>query len=135
MLLNLLHAENKHILATVHLMLRYCFTSSRCIRTAFQTYASDLFHHSLGTKQEMSVRGLTARQVNMGHNPAEDTFLFIRSGGRCEVSRPYETFIHSPTDLVVSCRKNNIKIYIKTSPTCFGVTVTPSSGSVLICAY
>ena len=35
--------------------------------------------------------------------------------------------------------KNNIKIYIKiyikTAPTCFGVTVTPSSGSPLICAY
>ena len=31
--------------------------------------------------------------------------------------------------------KNNIKIYIKTAPTCFGVTVTPSSGSALICAY
>jgi len=25
-----------------------------------------------------------------------------------------------------------IKIYIKTAPTCFGVTVTPSSGSALI---
>jgi len=35
--------------------------------------------------------------------------------------------------------KNNIKIYIKiyfkTAPTCFGVTVTPSSGSALICAH
>jgi len=30
--------------------------------------------------------------------------------------------------------KNNIKVYIKTAPTCFGVTVTPSSGSALICA-
>jgi len=28
--------------------------------------------------------------------------------------------------------KNNIKMYIKTTPTCFGVTVTPSSGSALI---
>ena len=28
-----------------------------------------------------------------------------------------------------------IKIYIKTAPICFGVTVTPSSGSALICAY
>jgi len=35
----------------------------------------------------------------------------------------------------VSClKKNNIKIYIKTAPTCFGV-VTPSSTSALICAY
>jgi len=35
--------------------------------------------------------------------------------------------------------KNNtkiyIKIYIKTAPTRFGVTVTPSSGGALICAY
>ena len=35
--------------------------------------------------------------------------------------------------------KNNIKmyikIYIKIAPTCFGVTVTPSSGSALIRAY
>ena len=30
--------------------------------------------------------------------------------------------------------KNSIKIYIKTAPTCFGVTVTPSR-SALICAY
>ena len=28
-----------------------------------------------------------------------------------------------------------IKIYIKTAPKCLGVTVTPSSGSGLICAY
>ena len=36
----------------------------------------------------------------------------------------------------MSCLKNNIKIYIKiyikTAPTYFGVTVTPSSGSALI---
>ena len=31
--------------------------------------------------------------------------------------------------------KNNIKIYIKTAPRCFGVTVTPSSESTLIRAY
>jgi hypothetical protein len=37
---------------------------------------------------------------------------------------------YSPTDAQVSCLKNNIKIYIKTAPTCFGA-VTPSSGSVL----
>ena len=39
----------------------------------------------------------------------------------------------------MNCLKNNIKIYIKifikAAPTCFGVTVTPSSGSALICAY
>jgi len=38
----------------------------------------------------------------------------------------------------VSRLKNSIKIYIKvyikTPPTCFGVTVTPSSGSALISA-
>jgi hypothetical protein len=32
---------------------------------------------------------------------------------------------------IVSFLKNNIKIYIKTAPTCFGA-VTPSSGSPLI---
>jgi hypothetical protein len=35
-----------------------------------------------------------------------------------------------PTDAQDSCFKNNIKIYNKTAPTCFGA-VTPSSGSVL----
>ena len=35
----------------------------------------------------------------------------------------------------LSNKKNIIKVYIKTAPTCFGVTVTPSSGSALICAY
>ena len=74
---------------------------------------------------------LTARQVNMRHNPAKDTVLFIRSSGRCEVSMPYQAFIHSPTDALVSCLKNIIKIYIKTAPTCFGALVTPSSGSAL----
>ena len=48
----------------------------------------------------------------------------------------YQSFIYSPTDALVCCLKNNIKIYIKiyikTAPTCFGVTVTP--GSALICA-
>ena len=48
-------------------------------------------------------------------------------------------FFNSPTDAPVSCFKNSIKlyieIYIKTAPTCFGVTVTPSSGSALICAH
>jgi hypothetical protein len=38
--------------------------------------------------------------------------------------------IYSPTDAQVNCLKNNIKIYIKTAPTCFGA-VTPSSGSAL----
>jgi len=47
----------------------------------------------------------------------------------------YKSFIYPTTDALVSCLKNNIKIYIKTAPTCFGVTVTPSSGSAFICAY
>jgi len=50
----------------------------------------------------------------------------------------YQSFIYSPTDALVSCLKNNIKIYIKiytkTAPTCFGA-VTPSLGSALIRAY
>jgi hypothetical protein len=37
---------------------------------------------------------------------------------------------YSPTEAQVNCRKNNIKIDIKTVPTCFGA-VTPSSGSTL----
>jgi len=37
---------------------------------------------------------------------------------------------YSPTDAPVNCLNNNIKIDIKTAPTCFGV-VTPSSGSAL----
>jgi len=41
--------------------------------------------------------------------------------------------IYSPTDALVSClKKNNIKIYIKTAPTCFTVKVTPSSESALV---
>jgi len=46
----------------------------------------------------------------------------------------YQSFIYSPTDALVSCLKNNIKIYIKTAPTCFGA-VTPSSRRALIRAY
>jgi hypothetical protein len=44
----------------------------------------------------------------------------------------YQRFLlfYSPTDAQVSCLKNNIKIYIKTAPTCYGA-VTPSSGSAL----
>jgi hypothetical protein len=37
---------------------------------------------------------------------------------------------YPPTDAQVNCLKNNIKIYIKTAPTCFGA-VAPSSGSAL----
>jgi len=38
--------------------------------------------------------------------------------------------IYSPTNAQVIILKNNIKIYIKIAPTCFGA-VTPSSGSAL----
>jgi len=53
------------------------------------------------------------------------------------ISLSYQSFIYSPTDVLVSCFKKNsikicIKIYTKTAPTCFGVTVTPSSGSALM---
>jgi len=51
----------------------------------------------------------------------------------------YQSCIYSPTVTLVSCLKNNIKmyikIYIKTAPTYFGVTVTPSSCSALIRAH
>ena len=43
-------------------------------------------------------------------------------------------FIYSLTDEPVSCLQNikiYITIYIKTAPTCFGVTVTTSSGRAL----
>jgi hypothetical protein len=49
-------------------------------------------------------------------------------------SEKYQSFIYLPTDALASCPKKNIKIYIKTAPTCFGA-VTPSSGSILIHAY
>ena len=39
-------------------------------------------------------------------------------------------FFYSPTNAQVIVLKNNIKIYIKIAPTCFGA-VTPSSGSAL----
>jgi hypothetical protein len=37
---------------------------------------------------------------------------------------------YSPTDAQLNCLKNNIKIYIKKAPTCFGA-FTPKSGSAL----
>ena len=42
-----------------------------------------------------------------------------------------EAFFYLPTEAQMSCLKNNIKIYIKTTPTCVGA-VTPLSGSALI---
>jgi len=38
--------------------------------------------------------------------------------------------LYSPANAHVNCLKYNIKIYIKTAPTCFGA-VTPSSGRSL----
>jgi hypothetical protein len=40
--------------------------------------------------------------------------------------------MYSPSDALVNCLKKSIKTYIKTAPLCFGVKVTPSSGSALI---
>jgi len=42
--------------------------------------------------------------------------------------------LYSPTDAQVNCLKNNIKIDIKTAPTCF-CSVTPSSGSACGCSH
>ena len=39
---------------------------------------------------------------------------------------PYQSFVFLPTDALNRCVNYNIKIYIKTGPTCFGA-VTPSS--------
>jgi hypothetical protein len=39
-----------------------------------------------------------------------------------------QSIIYSPNDALVRCLRNNIKIYIKTTPTYFGVTVTTSPG-------
>ena len=54
-----------------------------------------------------------------------------QSGLSFQIFREYQRFIYSPTDAPVRCLKGNIKIYnkiyIKTAPTCFGVTVTPPS--------
>ena len=52
-------------------------------------------------------------------------YFHIRTVHRDIIKVPY-----SPMNPQVNCLKNNIKIYIKTAPTCFGV-VTPSSGSAL----
>jgi len=38
--------------------------------------------------------------------------------------------IYSPTNSQANCLKNNIKIYVKIVPACFGA-VTPSSGILL----
>ena len=49
------------------------------------------------------------------------------------INRERINFVYSSTDSLVSCLKNNIKmymtIYIKTAPTYFGVIITPSTGS------
>jgi hypothetical protein len=61
------------------------------------------------------------------HSPANTYFSFHIPTVRLVITKVF----YSPTDEQVSClKKNNIKIYIKKSLTCFGV-VTPSSGSTL----
>ena len=66
-----------------------------------------------------------------------DIFHFLNV--KCKTLFYYQSFIYSPTDALVSCLKNNInvciKIYIKTPPIYFGVSVKPSRGSALIYAY
>jgi len=58
-------------------------------------------------------------------------FLHIRTVQRLDIIKVL--FIHQLLHQWVVL-KNNITIYIKTAPTCFAVTVTPSSGGALICA-
>jgi len=70
----------------------------------------------------------------------EDAFPLWLLQNVCSNKGYRQSFIYSPTDALLSCLKKNnikihIKIYIKTAPTCFGVTVTPSSWSAVICAY
>jgi len=48
----------------------------------------------------------------------------------CTVHLDTINVFYSPTNAQVIVLKNNIKIYIKIAPTCFGA-VTPSSGSSL----
>ena len=36
-------------------------------------------------------------------------------------------FFYSPTDAQVKCRKKNIKMYIKTAPTCFGALASTNN--------
>ena len=63
----------------------------------------------------------------------------IRGGflQRFDQETPPKRFCHvikvfySPPDAQAIYLKNNIKIYIKTAPTCFGA-VTPSSGSAIL---
>ena len=50
--------------------------------------------------------------------------------GRSVVEVTNRSFLFT-NERTSECIKNNIKIYIKIAPTCFGVTVTPSSGSAL----
>jgi hypothetical protein len=59
-----------------------------------------------------------------------DRFFFshIRTVQRLDIIKVL--FIHQLMHQWVVL-KNNIKIYIKTAPTCFGVTVTPSSVTVV----
>jgi len=43
-------------------------------------------------------------------------------------------FFYSPTDAQVNFLKNNIKIYIKAAPTCFGAVTTSSESALFVLA-
>ena len=51
-------------------------------------------------------------------------FFFYICTAHLDIIKVY----YSPMNAQVNCLKNNIKIYIKITPTCFGA-VTPSSGN------
>ena len=76
---------------------------------------------------ETSVRNYhyTVRKIPEGRRS------HLRGGRSLKLSiyEVYQSFIYSPSDAVVSCLQNSIisyiKIYIKTAPICFDVTVTP----------
>jgi len=81
----------------------------------------------------------TENSWNYGSDTKQDIMQLV-SNQRFSVELNYAfsikvLFIHQLMHQWVVLKKNSIKIYIKTALTCFGVTVTPSSGSALICAY
>ena len=72
---------------------------------------------------------------NSGSKPTSVSFTFSHSHTvQQHLDSVNVLFIHQMMHQSVVL-KSNIKTYIKTAPTCFGVTVTPSSGSALISAY
>jgi len=91
----------------------------------FCTQLANMFRY-LSSKYRATFQWLTQHSVHFSHN------FHICSVQHLDIIKVL--FIYQLIALV-SCLKNNIKIYIKTAPTFFGVTVTLSSGSALICAY